>query len=148
LGENDTATAEVRVNPHPNGWVRRKRFNTSMGEVGLLYEFRPEGAFKVGTVPVRMYVYRRDMTIPRENPDGFPPASDMVQVVQLNTWMPSMGHGAEGNRPAQPVAGSFGLYRGQLGFNMSGDWDIYLAFIHQHGNSLDTLGMDTIQVRF
>jgi len=148
LGENDTATAEVRVNPHPNGWVRRKRFNTSMGEVRLLYEFRPEGALKVGTVPVRMYVYRQNMNIPHENPDAFPPASDMVQVVQLNTWMPSMGHGAEGNQPAQPVVGSFGLYRGQLGFNMSGDWDIYLAFIHQHENSLDTLGMDTIQVRF
>jgi len=148
LGENDTVTAEVRVNPHPNRWVRRKRFDTSMGQVRLLYEFRPEGAFKVGTVPVRMYVYRRDMNIPHENPDGFPPASDMVQVVQLNTWMPSMNHGAEGNQPARPVAGSFGLYRGQLGFNMSGEWDIYLAFIHQHGNSLDTLGMDTIQVRF
>jgi hypothetical protein len=148
LGENDTATAEVRVNPHPNGWVRRKRFNTSMGQVRLMYEFRPEEAFKARTVPVRMYVYRRNMNIPHENPDGFPPASDMVQVVQLNTWMPSMGHGAEGNQPARPVAGSFGLYRGQLGFNMSGDWDIYLAFIHQHGNSLDTLGMDTIQVRF
>jgi hypothetical protein len=148
LGENDTATAEVRVNPHPNGWVRRKRFNTSMGEVRLLYEFRPEGAFKVGTVPVRTYVYRLNKDIPSENPDDFPPASDMVQVVQLNTWMPSMGHGAEGNQPAQPSAGSFGLYRGQLGFNMSGDWDIYLAFIHRHGNSLDTLGMDTIQVRF
>jgi hypothetical protein len=148
LGENDTATAEVRVNPHPNGWVRQKSFNTSMGQVRLFYEFRPEGAFKVGTVPVRMYVYRRKMGIPHESPDGFPPASDTVQVVQLNTWMPSMGHGAEGNQPAQPVAGSFGLYRGQLGFNMSGDWDIYLAFIHQHGNSLDTLVMDNIQVRF
>jgi hypothetical protein len=148
LGENDTATAEVRVNPHPKGWVRQKGFNTSMGEVKLFYEFRPEGAFKVGTVPVRMYVYRRNMGIPHENPDAFPPASDMVQVVQLNTWMPSMGHGAEGNQPAQPVAGSFGLYRGRLGFNMSGDWDIYLAFVHQHGNSLDTLVMDTIQVRF
>jgi len=148
LGENDTATAEVRVNPHPKGWVRPKSFYTSMGQVRLFYEFRPEGAFKVGTVPVRMYVYRRKMGIPHESPDGFPPASDTVQVVQLNTWMPSMGHGAEGNQPAQPVAGSFGLYRGQLGFNMSGDWDIYLAFIHQHGNSLDTLRMDTIQVRF
>jgi len=148
LGENDTATAEVRVNPHPNGWVRQKSFNTSMGQVRLFYEFRPEGAFKVGTVPVRVYVYRWNMGIPHENPDAFPPASDMVQVVQLNTWMPSMGHGAEGNRPAQPIAGSFGLYRGQLGFNMSGDWDIYLAFVHQHGNSLDTLVMDNIQVRF
>jgi hypothetical protein len=88
------------------------------------------------------------MNISHENPDGFPPASDMVQVVQLNTWMPSMGHGAEGNQPAQPVAGSFGLYRGQLGFNMTGDWHIYLAFVHQHENSLDTLGMDTIRVRF
>jgi hypothetical protein len=148
LGGNDTATADLRVNPHPNDWVRRKSFNTSMGEVRLLYEFRPEGAFKVGTVPVRMYVYRRNMGIPHENPDGFPPASDMVQVVRLNTWMPSMGHGAEGNQPAQPVAGSFGLYRGQLGFNMTGDWHIYLAFVHQHENSLDTLGMDTIRVRF
>jgi hypothetical protein len=145
LGENDTATAEVRVNPHPNGWVRRKRFNTSMGEVRLLYEFRPEGAFKVGTVPVRMYVYRRDMTIPHENPDGFPPASDMVQVVQLNTWMPSMDHGAEGNQPARPVSNSFGLYKGQVGFNMTGDWDIYLAFVRQQG---DTLGLDTVKVRF
>jgi hypothetical protein len=144
LGENDTATAEVRVNPHPNGWVRRKRFNTSMGEVRLLYEFRPEGAFKVGTVPVRMYVYRRNMGIPHENPDAFPPASDMVQLVQLNTWMPSMGHGAEGNQPAQPVSNSFGLYKGQLGFNMTGDWDIYLAFVRQQG---DTLGLDTVKVR-
>ena len=148
LGENDTATAEVRVNPHPKGWVRPKSFYTSMGQVRLFYEFRPEGAFKVGTVPVRMYVYRLNKDMPSENPNDFPPASDMVQVVRLNTWMPSMGHGAEGNQPAQPVAGSFGLYRGQLGFNMSGDWDIYLAFIHQHGNSLDTLRMDTIQVRF
>jgi len=146
LGENDTATAEVRVNPHPNGWVRPKMFITSMGEVRLLYEFRPEGAFKVGTVPVRMYVYRRDTTIiSRENPDGFPPASDMVQVVQLKTWMPSMDHGAPGNQPAQPVPNSFGLYKGQVGFNMTGDWDIYLAFVRQQG---DTLGLDTVKVRF
>jgi len=145
LGENDTATAEVRVNPHPNGWVRGKRFDTSMGRVRLLYEFRPEGAFKVGTVPVRMYVYRRDTTISRENPDGFPPASDMVRVVQLKTWMPSMDHGAPGNQPAQPVPNSFGLYKGQVGFNMTGDWDIYLAFVRPQG---DTLGLDTVKVRF
>jgi hypothetical protein len=145
LGENDTATAEVRVNPHPNGWVRRKRFNTSMGQVRLLYEFRPEGAFKVGTVPVRMYVYRLNKDIPSENPDDFPPASDMVQVVQLKTWMPSMNHGAEGNQPAQPVSNSFGLYKGQIGFNMTGDWDIYLAFVRQQR---DTLGLDTVKVRF
>jgi hypothetical protein len=145
LGGNDTATADLRVYPHPNGWVRVKGFNTSMGQVVLLYEFRPEGAFKVGTVPVRMYVYRRDMTIPRENPDAFPPASDMVQVVQLKTWMPSMDHSAEGNQPAQPVSNSFGLYKGQVGFNMTGDWDIYLAFVRQQG---DTLGLDTVKVRF
>jgi len=146
LGENDTATAEVRVNPHPSGWVCPKRFsNTSMGEVRLMYEFRPEGAFKVGTVPVRMYVYRRDTTISRENPDAFPSALDMVQVVQLKTWMPSMGHGAEGNQPARPVSNSFGLYKGQVGFNMKGDWDIYLAFVRPQG---DTLGLDTVKVRF
>ena len=145
LGENDTATAEVRVNPHPNGWVRGKRFDTSMGRVRLLYEFRPEGAFKVGTVPVRMYVYRRDTTISRENPDGFPPASDMVRVVQLKTWMPSMDHSAPGNQPAQPVSNSFGLYKGQVGFSMPGDWDIYLAFVRPQG---DTLGLDTVKVRF
>lgn len=145
LGENDTATAEVRVNPHPSGWVRVKGFNTSMGQVALFYEFRPEGAFKVGTVPVRMYVYRRDTTIPHDRLDGFLSASDMVQVVQLNTWMPSMNHGAEGNQPAQPVSNSFGLYKGQVGFNMTGDWDIYLAFVRQQG---DTLGLDTVKVRF
>ena len=145
LGENDTATAEGRVNPPPNGWVRRKRFDTSMGQVRLLYEFRPEGAFKVGTVPVRMYVYRRDTTISRENPDAFPSALDLVQVVQLKTWMPSMGHGAEGNQPARPVSNSFGLYKGQVGFNMTGDWDIYLAFVRPQG---DTLGLDTVKVRF
>lgn len=141
LGGNDTATADLRVNPHPNGWVRRKRF----GQVRLLYEFRPEGALKKGTVPVQLYVYRRDMTIPHENPDGFPPASDMVKVVQLNTWMPSMDHGFSGNQPAQPVSNSFGLYKGQVGFNMTGDWDIYLAFVGHQG---DTLGLDTVKVRF
>jgi len=148
LGGNDTATADLRVNPHPNRpnrWVHRKTFNTSMGEVRLLYEFRPEGAFKVGTVPVRMYVYRRDMTIPHDRLDGFLSASDMVQVVQLKTWMPSMDHGAPGNQPAQPVSNSFGLYKGQVGFNMTGDWDIYLAFVRQQG---DTLGLDTVKVRF
>jgi len=145
LGGNDTATADLRVYPHPNGWVRGKMLNTSMGEVRLLYEFRPEGAFKRGTVPVRMYVYRRDTTISRENPDAFPSASDMVQVVQLNTWMPSMNHGAEGNQPARPVSNSFGLYKGQIGFNMTGDWDIYLAFVRQQS---DTLGLDTVKVRF
>jgi hypothetical protein len=145
LGGNDTATADLRVNPHSSGWVRVKGFNTSMGQVRLLYEFRPEGAFKVGTVPVRMYVYRRDMNIPHENPDAFPSALDMVQVVQLKTWMPSMEHGAEGNQPAQPVSNSFGLYKGQVGFNMTGDWDIYLAFVRQQG---DTLGLDTVKVRF
>jgi hypothetical protein len=146
LGRNDTATADLRVDPHPNGWVRRKRFNTSMGQVGLLYELRPEGAFKVGTVPVRMYVYRRNMTITHDRLDGFLSASDMVRVVQLKTWMPSMDHGAEGNQPAQPVSNSFGLYEGQVGFNMTGDWDIYLAFVRQQGG--DTLGLDTVKVRF
>ncbi len=149
LGGNDTATADVRVNPHPSGWVRRKVFTIHGNQqLRLLYEFRPEGAFKVGTVPVRMYVYRRNMNIPHENPDGFPPASDMIQVVQLNTWMPSMDHGAEGNQPAQSVSNSFGLYKGQVGFNMTGDWDIYLAFVHQHGSMMDTVGRDTIKVRF
>ncbi len=149
LGGNDTATAEVRVYPHPSGWVRRRMFTIHGNQqLRLLYEFRPEGAFKVGTVPVRMYVYRRNMNIPHENPDGFPPASDMIQVVQLNTWMPSMDHGAEGNQPAQPVSNSFGLYKGQVGFNMTGDWDIYLAFVHQHGSMMDTVGRDTIKVRF
>jgi hypothetical protein len=145
LGGNDTATADLRVSPHPSGWVRVKEFNTSMGQVRLLYEFRPEGALKKGTVPVRMYVYRLNKDIPSENPDDFPPASDMVQVVQLNTWMPSMNHGAEGNQPAQPVSNSFGLYKGQIGFNMTGDWDIHLAFVRQQG---DTLGLDTVKVRF
>ena len=145
LGENDTVTKEVLVNPHPNRWVRRKRFDTSMGQVRLLYEFRPERVLEKGDVPVRMYVYRRDTTISRENPDGFPPASDMVRVVQLKTWMPSMDHTAPGNQPAQPVPNSFGLYKGQVGFNMTGDWDIYLAFVRPQG---DTLGMDTVKVRF
>ena len=146
VGGNDTATADLRVYPHPNGWVRPKRFNTSMGEVRLLYEFRPERALEKGTVPVRMYVYRLNKDIPHENhPDAFPPALDMVQVVQLNTWMPSMNHGAEGNQPARPVSNSFGLYKGQVGFNMTGDWDIYLAFVRPQG---DTLGLDTVKVRF
>ena len=146
LGGRDTATAEVRVHPHPNRWVRSKMSGSGHG-MRLLYEFRPEGAFRVGTVPARVYVYRRDMNITHTDPAGFPAASDRVQAVQLKTWMPSMGHGAEGNQPATPVAGTFGLYRGQLGFNMTGDWDIYLAFVHQHGNQTDTLGMDTIKVR-
>lgn len=149
LGGNDTATVDVRVNPHPSGWVRRRMFTIHGNQqLRLLYEFRPEGAFKVGTMPVRMYVYRRNTSIPHENPDGFPSASDMVQVVQLNTWMPSMQHGAEGNEPAQPIPNSFGLYKGQVGFNMTGDWDIYLAFVHQHGSMMDTVGRDTIKVRF
>jgi hypothetical protein len=56
-----------------------------------------------------------------------------------------MDHGAPGNQPAQPVPNSFGLYKGQVGFNMTGDWDIYLAFVRQQG---DTLGLDTVKVRF
>jgi len=147
LGGNDTVTADLRVHPHPNGWVRRKRFDTSMGRVRLLYEFRPEEAFKqnTSTMPVRMYVYRRDTTIPHDRLDGFLSASDMVRVVQLKTWMPSMDHTAPGNQPAQPVSNSFGLYKGQVGFNMNGDWDIYLAFVRPQG---DTLGLDTVKVRF
>jgi hypothetical protein len=69
----------------------------------------------------------------------------MVRVVQLKTWMPSMDHSAPGNQPAQPVSNSFGLYKGQVGFSMPGDWDIYLAFVRPQG---DTLGMDTVKVRF
>ena len=150
LGGNDTVTADLRVNPHPNRpnrWVHRKMFNTSMGEVRLLYEFRPEGDFRpnTSTMPVRMYVYRRDMTIPHDRLDGFLSASDMVRVVQLKTWMPSMDHSAPGNQPAQPVPNSFGLYKGQVGFSMPGDWDIYLAFVRPQG---DTLGLDTVKVRF
>ncbi len=146
---NDTATAEIRVHPHPNGWVRRRRFPNNNT---LLYEFRPMGPFKVGTVPVSVYLYRRDMSISHSNPDGFPPAFDKVDLVQLNTWMPGMNHGAPGNEPATKVPESFGHYRGQIGFNMTGDWDIYLAFVdeHSHGDHMhtDTLGMDTIRVRF
>jgi len=145
LGGNDTATADLRVYPHPNGWVRRKMFITSMGRVRLLYEFRPEGYLKPPTVPVRMYVYRRNMTIDHDRLEGFLSASDMVRVVQLKTWMPSMDHSAPGNQPAQLVSNSFGLYKGQVGFNMTGDWDIYLAFVRQQG---DTLGLDTVKVRF
>lgn len=144
LNGRDTATAEVRIHPHPNGWVRRKMFGTDR----LLYEFRPEGALRATQIPVQVYLYRRDMNIPHEDPAGFPPAFDRVDVVQLNTWMPSMNHGASGNQPATPIQGSFGFYKGQVGFNMTGEWEIYLAFVHQHGSHSDTLGMDTIRVSF
>ncbi len=141
IGGNDTATAEVRVNPHSKGWVRRRLFPNNLQ---LLYEFRPGSGLRTGTVPLELYVYRRDMSQPMTEPSGFPSAHGFVARVLVNTWMPTMDHGAPGNQEAQPQASTFGLYKGQLGFNMTGDWDVYLAFV---GTNNDTLGLDTIEVQ-
>lgn len=142
IGASDTAIAELRVNPHPKGWVRQKLFPNSLV---LFYEFRPEGELRTGMVPLQLYVFRRDMSRPMTDPAGFPSAHGVVAKVGVTTWMPSMGHGAPGNQDAQPQSSGFGLYAGQLSFNMTGEWDVYLAFI---GPSNDTIGVDTIKVQF
>ncbi|MCX7606470.1 MAG: FixH family protein [Bacteroidia bacterium] len=139
IGNQDTATIEIRVNPHPNGWVRRKRFQPA--DVRLLYEMRP-ARLATGSQDVTFYVYQRNTSLPHEDPNGFPATTDLR--VHLKTWMPSMGHGAEGTQDALPVSGKPGHYAGKLGFNMTGDWEVYAAFIR--GN--DTLGRDTFRLNF
>ncbi|GIV24748.1 MAG: hypothetical protein KatS3mg026_0440 [Bacteroidia bacterium] len=140
IGGTDSVDIPITVNPHPQGFVRRKMF----GGMPFLYELRP-AQLAVGSQDVTLYVYRREMSRPMTDPAGFPPANDRVAKVALKTWMPSMGHGAEGTQDATPLPDMPGHYRGKLGFNMTGDWEIYTAFI---GTGGDTLGIDTFAVRF
>jgi hypothetical protein len=138
VGQSDTLTFDIFVKPHSSRWVRRKVF---ANDLRLLYEMRPT-QLAVGSQDVTFWVYERDMNVPMTDPASFPATTDLR--LHLKTWMPSMGHGAEGTQDAQPVSGKPGWYAGKLGFNMTGDWEVYVTFIR----NTDTLGRDTFQLRF
>ncbi len=47
-------------------------------------------------------------------------------TTEIETLMPSMGHGSEGN--VAPVGVGNGRYQGVVGLSMTGDWEITFTF--------------------
>ncbi|MCX8113203.1 MAG: FixH family protein [Bacteroidia bacterium] len=135
---SDTVTFNIRVNPHPRGWVRRGRQFGNPANPSYLYEMKlPRLA--VGTQDVSFYVYRRNMSRPATEPEGFPPVTNFTQI-EVKTWMPSMGHdGGPGSQNATPVQGKPGRYDGKAAFNMTGDWWVIATF--KEGETV--IGRDT-----
>ncbi|GIV23396.1 MAG: FixH family protein [Bacteroidia bacterium] len=140
---SDTVTFSLQVNPHPRGWVRRGRQFGNPNNPPYLYELRLANA-AVGSQDVMLYVYKRDVAQPATQPEGYPAATEFSKIA-IQTWMPSMGHGAQGSQDAMPVSGKPGHYAGKAGFSMTGDWHIYTTFIGVNG---DTIGRDTFALEF
>lgn len=139
----DTVTFPIQVNPHPRGWVRQGRQFGNPSNPPYLYELRLAQA-AVGSQDVTLYVYKQDVAQPATHPEGYPAATEFSKIA-IQTWMPSMGHGAVGSQDAIPVSGHPGQYAGKAGFSMTGDWHIYTTFIGVNG---DTIGRDTFALTF
>lgn len=56
----------------------------------------------------------------RESMMNFPPV--LNASMQFEPWMPSMDHGSSNN--VSPVHEENGFYKGQVNFNMTGDWEL------------------------
>jgi hypothetical protein len=56
----------------------------------------------------------------RESMMNFPPV--LNATMEFEPWMPSMDHGSSNN--VSPVHEENGFYKGQVNFNMTGDWEL------------------------
>lgn len=140
---SDTVDFNITVNAHPDGWVRRGKLMGGSDNTRIYIRGLELARKATGSQDVTFYVYRRDMTHPHTSLLGFPPASH-VSKVQVRTWMPSMGHDAEGSQDALPVEGKPGQYKGKAGFNMTGDWWVIATYMEEE----TVLGRDTFELDF
>lgn len=75
--------------------------------------------FKMGEQSVRFVLHRI-------NKNEFPAVLDGYEIA-LNTHMPDMGHGSEGNQNA--LAGNGDYYTGKLNFSMPGLWEVQVNLL-------------------
>ncbi|MCS6790621.1 MAG: FixH family protein [Bacteroidia bacterium] len=142
IGNADSVDIPLEVTQHPNRWVKVQQYIVSRDTFRLMYEMRP-AKLATGSQDVTFFLYRRDPSKSMMTPEGYPPASEITKI-RLETWMPSMGHGAQGTQDATPVSGKPGHYAGKLGFNMTGDWRVYMRFMRGD----EEIGRDSFDLRF
>lgn len=140
---SDTVPFDITVNSHPDGWVKRGLLMGGSDATRRYIRGMDLASKATGSQDVTFQVYWRDMDKPADSPEGFPPASH-VSEIQVTTWMPSMGHGAEGSAPAMPVDGKPGHFKGKAGFNMRGDWWVIATYVDDG----TVLGRDTFALNF
>jgi len=144
LSGGDTARLDMNVVVHPRGWVRRKPWRGGNPR-RMIYEFRPDKGLTPNSNPASLYVTWGIPSGPGGplNPANFYVAKvDTISEVRIDTWMPSMSHGSPGNDKATHQPNGFGHYKGKVGFNMNGDWHIYLTFMR--AGTQDSVLRDTI----
>ncbi len=141
---SDTVTFNIRVDSHPDGWVKRGMLAGGSDNTRRYIRGMDLSRKATGAQDVTFYVYMRDMMQPHESPTGFPAASHVTKV-QVKTWMPSMEHdGGAGSQHATPVEDKPGHYKGKAAFNMTGDWWVIATYMAN-----DTvLGRDTFALNF
>jgi hypothetical protein len=93
-----------------------KVFTASNDERYILTWIGPESP-KVGSNELLVSLHRRESMM------SFPPVNDLT--LEILPWMESMDHGSSNN--VHPVSTGSGFYKGQVNFNMSGDWRVYFT---------------------
>lgn len=113
LSNGSKAAGELNVNVEDSNRVQS--FQASDGTSYLLTWVAPED-LKEGANELDITIHER------EGVYSFPPATGID--VQVTPWMPSMDHGSQNN--VDPVHDTDGHYKGQVVFNMTGDWEVHL----------------------
>lgn len=140
---SDTVPFGITVDRHPDGWVKRGPIKGGSDSTRRYLRGMELARKAVGSQEVTFHVYVRDMSKSQTMPEGFPPARH-VSKIRVTTWMPSMGHGAEGSQDAMPVDGKPGHFKGKAGFNMTGDWEVIATYLEGETE----LGRDTFALDF
>ncbi len=86
---------------------------------------------KVGMNNLEVAIHKRESMM------EFPPVVNAV--ISFHPWMPSMDHGSSNN--VSPVHQSDGFYKGQVNFNMTGDWQLRFD-IQINGMTIDRRTFD------
>lgn len=63
----------------------------------------------------------------------FPAVTDL-SVIQINPWMPTMGHGSPGN--VNPTHSANGYYTGKIDFTMDGWWRVYMKLVDSNSQTV------------
>lgn len=108
-----TATGSVDLNVENSNRVQS--FQTSDDTSYLLTWVEPKEQ-KEGANDLEVTLHKR------EGMYSFPPVTNAD--ITVTPWMPSMDHGSENN--IDPVHDTDGHYKGEVVFNMTGDWEVHL----------------------
>lgn len=114
--QNATQSATIATGVIQISVEQANNVSTFMAEDGSRYVLtliNPRSP-KVGMNDLEIAIHKRASMM------EFPPVTNAI--VAFHPWMPSMDHGSSNNVP--PVHQSDGFYKGQVNFNMTGDWQL------------------------